>query len=169
MEKKKKKIIGITTGKKFVDEFLEQYEGISIDKLGSVYSEIGQAKTVLIRWMMKNSKTSLNRLANYLGCNVQSLRNKMVRDSFSFEDLVICAHACKCSIQIKSNTSTGKDNILTITPSDFFKVSDLGKPSEEQVLKRLEMLDNENIAEKAAEYNKLKKELERMKAEYGFE
>ena len=151
-------------GKQFVDRFLEQYGDIPISQLGSVMSENEQAKTVLIRWMMKNSGISLERLAKYLGCMPQSLRNKMVRDSFSFEDLVICAHACNCSIQIKNNASDDETSTLVINPNEFFKSSDSGA----DVLQRLKALDQEDLVAKEEEYLKLKEELERMQAEYGF-
>jgi len=155
---------GTERGKQFVDSLLEQYGDMPIRQLGTIISENEQAKTVLIRWMMKNSGISLERLAKYLGCMPQSLRNKMVRDSFSFDDLVICAHACNCSIQIKNNSQEGDDGILVIDPMDFFNSSD----PENTILERLHELDQEDLAAKEEEYLKLKEELERMQAEYGF-
>jgi len=153
-------------GKQYVDKlFSEQNGDVSISQLGAVIADNKQSKTVLIRWMMRKSGITLERLARYLGCMPQSLRNKMVRDSFSIDDLVICAHACNCSIQIRNNAESDGNNTLVINPYDFFRSSE----TETSVLERLEMLDKEDYKEKEKEYLVLKEELERMRAEYGFE
>lgn len=47
---------------------------------------------------------------------------------------------------------------------DFFNSSD----PENTILERLHELDQEDLAAKEEEYLKLKEELERMQAEYGF-
>ncbi len=122
--------------------------------------ETDKTKTVIIKKMAEESNTSIETLAEYLDCKPQSLRNKMFRDSFSIDDLLIVAHACKFSVILRNNRTNEESEIDLV---GFFK------PMMDDVLVRISELDNREKKEKRDEYEELKARLEKMKSEYGFE
>ena len=65
---------------------------------------------------------------------------------------------------IKNNLKDNEDSILVINPMEYFKSAD----PENSILDRLQKLDQEDLVAKEEESTKLKEELERMQAEYGF-
>ena len=150
----------IEVGKKFVDEFLEKYGDLPISELPKFIPDEDKTKTALIKKMAEESNTSIETLSEYLGCKPQSLRNKMFRNSFSIDDLVIAAYACGFSVVLKNN-ATNKDTVIDLV--EFFK------PMDDDILVRISDLEKKNKAAKRAEYNKLKAELKKMRDEYGFD
>ena len=143
-----------TKGQRFVDEL----QDISMYDLFVPDDE--KTRSAIIKKMAEISGTTIETLAKYLGCKTQSLRNKMFRNSFSIDDLLIAAHACNFSVILKNNL-TGESYPIDIV--DFFK------PHNEDVLVRLSDLDKQSRIEKQEEYNRLKAKLEEMKNEYGFD
>ena len=120
-------------------------------------------KANMVKWMMKQSGTSLEEIAAHLGCSVSYLNNKLTRESFSFEDLLLAAYACGYTFVLVNNNEE-------ISSEDSFRV-DLLKhfESEQEVLDRINAIEEEKKQAKRAEYEAKKAELARMKAEYGFE
>ena len=137
------------------------YQKIASDEemLNSI-SDADKTKTVIIKKMAEESDTSIETLAEYLDCKPQSLRNKMFRDSFSIDDLLIVAHACNFSVILRNN-KTNEDSEIDFV--GFFR------PMMDEVLIRASELDNRAKKEKREEYEKLKARLEKMKSEYGFD
>ena len=120
-------------------------------------------KANMVKWMMKQSGRSLEEIAAHLGCSVSYLNNKLTRESFSFEDLLLAAYACGYTFVLVNNN-------VEISSEDSFRV-DLLKhfENEQEVLDRINAIEEEKKQAKRAEYEAKKAELARMKAEYGFE
>lgn len=57
----------------------------------------------LIRKLIKANNISQAELAEYLNCNLSSLRNKFSRDAFSLYDLIITCYVCNCTFAIMEN------------------------------------------------------------------
>lgn len=150
----------IEKGKQLVDSFIEKYGDLPLSELPKFIPDEDKTKTALIKKMLDDSNTSIDTLAKYLDCKPQSLRNKMFRNSFSIDDLIICAHVCNFSVVLKNN-ATNVDAVIDIV--EFFK------PLDDDVLVRISDLDKESKAAKRAEYDRLKAQLDKMKAELGFE
>lgn len=122
-------------------------------------------KANLVKWMMKQSDTSLEEVAAHLGCSVSYLNNKLTRESFSFEDLLLAAYACGYTFVVVNNKEEMKSE-------DSFRVDLLSHFDNEQgkeVLERINKIEEEKKKAIRAEYEAKKAELERMKTEYGFE
>ena len=122
-------------------------------------------KANMVKWMMKQSGTSLDKIAAYLGCSVSYLNNKLTRESFSFEDLLLAAYACGYTFVLVNNNEE-------ISSEDSFRVdllSHFDNEEGEKVLARINAIEEAKKQAKRAEYEAKKAELERMKAEYGFE
>lgn len=122
-------------------------------------------KANMVKWMMKQSDTSLDEVAAHLGCSVSYLNNKLTRESFSFEDLLLAAYACGYTFVLVNNNEE-------ISSEDSFRVDLLKHFDNEEgkeVLARINEIEEEKKKAKRAEYEAKKAELERMKAEYGFE
>ena len=120
-------------------------------------------KANMVKWMMKQSGTSLEEIAAHLGCSVSYLNNKLTRESFSFEDLLLAAYACGYTFVLVNNNEE-------ISSDDSFRV-DLLKhfENDQKVLGRINAIEEEKKQAKRAEYEAKKAELAKMKAEYGFE
>lgn len=122
-------------------------------------------KANMVKWLMKQSGVSLEEVAAHLGCSVSYMNNKLTRDSFSFEDLILAAYACGYTFVLVNNNEE-------ISSEDSFRV-DLFQHFENEegkaVLERINAIEEEKKAAKRAEYEAKKAELARMKAEYGFE
>ena len=120
-------------------------------------------KANMVKWMMKQSGTSLEEIAAHLGCSVSYLNNKLTRESFSFEDLILAAYACGYTFVLVNNNEE-------ISSEDSFRVDLLRHfESEQEVLDRINAIEEKKKQAKRAEYEAKKAELARMKAEYGFE
>ena len=117
--------------------------------------------SALIMWMIKNSKRKIDIpvLAKYLNCQTQSLRNKLNRNSFSVDDLMITAYACDFSISIKNDSN---EDLYAVDPKVYFSAKD------SETWERISSLKNTNYAEKKAEYDELKAKLESLDKEYQF-
>ena len=118
-------------------------------------------KSNLVKWMMKDTGTSLDTVAEYLGCSKQYLNNKLNRDSFSFDDLVIVAYACDFTFTL-TRTDSKKVYVRQIDAVEHFKGYD------NKTLERITGLKNGVRDTRRAEYEKKKAELEQMRIEYGF-
>ena len=106
-------------------------------------------KANMVKWMMKQSGTSLDKIAAYLGCSVSYLNN----------------NACGYTFVLVNNNEE-------ISSEDSFRVdllSHFDNEEGEKVLARINAIEEAKKQAKRAEYEAKKAELERMKAEYGFE
>mgnify|MGYP000910665905 CR=1 FL=1 len=121
-------------------------------------------KTRIVKWLMDQSGVGVDLLAEYLGCSKQYLNNKMTRDSFSLDDLIIAAYACGYEFTLTSNTEDKeKRESYAIHIDEYFKAVD------DEVLVRISDIEKESKANIKAEYERKKAELERMKQAYGFD
>lgn len=121
-------------------------------------------KANLVKWLMQSSDTSLDTVASYLDCTVNYLNNKLTRDSFSFDDLILIAYACGYTFVLTDNNEEiQSENSFRVDLLDYFGNSDPAK------LERISRIEDEKQNAIREEYEKKKAELERMKAEYGFE
>lgn len=119
-------------------------------------------KSYIIKWMMEQSGIGVDKLAEYLGFSKQYFNNKLSRDSFSFDDLLVAAYACGYSIAFNSNDPESRDS-FEVNLKEYFQNYD------EEVLERIEEIKDREKKIRRMEYEKMKEELERMKTEYGFE
>lgn len=127
-------------------------------------------KSYLVKWLIEQGKTDVNDMARYLGCSKQYFDNKLNRNSFSFEDILLIAYANGYGIIFKT---VRKDSIPehVSTINEFFNEDELARIKQVE-----EKLLNETIERNAQikAYNKLKdklaateKELAEFKAKYG--
>ena len=117
--------------------------------------------SALILWMLQNSKQKIDIpiLAKYLKCQTQSLRNKLNRNSFSVDDLLITAYACDFSISIKNDSN---EELYAIDPKVYFSSKD------SETWERISSLKEKKYAEKKAEYDELKAKLDLLEKEFQF-
>lgn len=124
----------------------------------------GRPKANLVKWLMQQSDTSLDTIASYLGCSTNYLNNKLSRDSFSFDDLILVAYACGYTfVLVGNNEEVGSHNSYRVDLLNFFEENDPDS------LSRISKLEAEKQQAIRKEYEEKKAELERMKAAYGFE
>lgn len=91
---------------------IDETDSAIIPKIELVSKQLdGKRKSNLVKWMMKQSGTKSDKLAEHLKCTKQSLNNKFYRDSFSFEDILISADACNFHFMIVSDDNDCKRRI----------------------------------------------------------
>lgn len=95
-----------------------------------------------VKYMMEKCYLSLDDISEYLGITTQSLRNKLNRDSFSINDLIIISHLCHAELNIKFDDS----EIKSVT----FELKDLPKEDFER-LKELDFKKIQNAYESLKE------------------
>lgn len=134
----------------------------SVDPVSETWED--RPKANIVKWLMQQSNTSLEAVAEHLGCTVTYLNNKLFRDSFSFEDLILVAYACGYSFAlVNNNTELEAQDAYRIDLIEHFR------HNAPEVLDRVNAIEERIQQERRAEYEQKKAELERMKAEYGFE
>lgn len=140
--------------------FLKEYGDLPVSKLEPIYTVSktweNRPKANMVKWLMDKSGVSLDTLASYLGCSRQYLNNKLTRDSFSFDDLVIAAYACGFTFTLTSNeVKDGKQDVYRVDLGEYFKASP-------DVLDRISNIKNESVVADnlRAEYQKKMAELE---------
>ncbi len=133
----------------------------------------GRPKSNMVKWLMRRSGASPDRIAKYLGCTVNYLNNKLSRDSFSLDDLIIIAYVCGYTfVLLDNNEESISANSFRIDLLEYFKADDTDDERNSHykaIINRISTIEAENKASKRAEYESKKAELERMKVEYGFE
>ena len=122
---------------------------------------VKRRKSNLVKMMMKDTNTSLDTLAKYLGCTKQYLNNKLNRDSFSFDDLIIIAYACDYTFSL-TRDDNNKIYVYSIDAVEHFKGYD------NNTLERITRLKKGIKDRRREEYEQKKAELEQMRIEYGF-
>lgn len=163
---------GRELGEEFVNEFIKQHGSETIEHLNEVLPDVASVEYVsdtwksrpkanMVKWLMSKSGTSLDTIAEYLGCSRQYLNNKLFRDSFSFDDLVIVAFACGYSFTLTSNDDDiAHRSIYRVDVADFFQNSD------KDVLARIRRLENKKYDELYARLVEIQKELEKMTKDF---
>ena len=63
-------------------------------------------KSNIVKWLMNQSQTNVNVLADYLGCSVPTLNNKIHRDVFSIEELSVICYACDYTLYLGDNKNS---------------------------------------------------------------
>lgn len=121
-------------------------------------------KANMVKWLMQHSDTSLETVAAYLGCSTNYLNNKLTRDSFSFDDLILVAYACGYTFVLTDNNEEVKSaNSYRVDLLNYFANSDSA------ALERVFTLGEKKQEAMREEYEKKKAELARIREEYGFE
>ncbi|MCR5089099.1 MAG: hypothetical protein K6C08_06270 [Oscillospiraceae bacterium] len=134
----------------------------SVDVVSDTWKSRSKANTV--KWLMQHSDTSLEKVAEYLGCTVHYLNNKLTRDSFSYEDMILIAYACGYTYVLVNNNEEADI-------PDSYRVDLIGhfQNGAPETLKRIAEIEEKARNGKREEYERKKAELEKMKKEYGFE
>ena len=124
----------------------------------------GRPKANLVKWLMQRSGTSLDNVAAYLGCSVNYLNNKLSRDSFSFDDLILVAYACGYTFVLTGNNEE-------VTNANSYRVDLLSffEDNDPDTLSRISKIEDAKQQAARKEYEEKKTELERLKAKYGFD
>ena len=142
----------IERGRQFVNQLF------SVETVSETWRS--RQKSNIIKWLMKKSGVDAETMAKYLKCkSKETFNNKLNRDVFSFDELIIAAYACNYTVTLLSNNGTDQRKI---TAEDFFKEN-------KETWERISGLKNDIRESKRAEYEQKKAELEQMKKEYGFE
>ncbi len=118
---------------------------------GSSTSDVfyNRNNSAIIKYFMKCSGMPTETMAKYLGCNTSYFYNKLTRNSFSIEDLMVASYVCGVSLGV-------------IDPWEY--ISNIPDTK-----RRIETI---RVAEKKALkdwYYATKEELEAMNKIYGFE
>ena len=113
--------------------------------------------SALIQWMMEHSGVTKTKLAGYLDCSLGYFNNKLTRNSWSFDDLVIAAYASGMCFVLDDGEEQYSINIV-----DWFADYDL------ESLQRIVSLKRQSYENAKEVYLAKKKELEEIKQKYGF-
>ncbi len=158
-------------GKKVTEALLQEIGEYSFNKLDGVKTidVVGpkwenRPKSNIVKWLMDKSDLSLDDLAEALGYSPSYLNNKLHRDSFSLDDLIVVAYICGYSLTFTSNNLDQENQeSYQIDVKEYFSASNA-----DALMKIVEY--EQNMKErKKAEYDELKAKLEKLKAEFGFE
>ena len=116
------------------------------DSAGVFYDRNNSA---IIKHFMKRSGMSTELMAKYLGVTTQYFNNKLSRNSFSIEDLMVASCACKVDLSV-------------IDPQEYISnISDVSARVDAVRMNEKELVK--------AWYYSTKKELELMNEVFGFE
>lgn len=112
---------------------------------------VDRPKSNLVNWLLKNSNAERKELAMLLGINRAAFDNKMTRNSFSVEDILLIADACGFSIAVVSKTDRSVHEL-----NFRYFVGDISEQSEKF------------LSLKRAEYDRLKEKAKKLEEEFGF-
>lgn len=148
---------------KFSDRPLNRVEGIeTISTVKSKWED--RPRSNIIKWLMDKSGRTLEEVAEGLGRSVPYLNNKIHRGSFSIDELIIVAYICGYNVTLTSNNPDEEEHsTYQIDVQEYFSNYD------EDVLTRLHTYEKKLKDRRRAEYDELKAQLEKMKADYAFE
>ncbi len=147
---------------------LRKYNSLPVNKNIAPVNSVSDTwksrpKANLVKWLMKESGTSLETVAAHIGCSVSYLNNKLTRESFSFEDLLLAAYACGYTFAlIKNDVELENSALHRVDLLEHFN-------NDPDVLKRINIIEEKTQKVKREEYEKKKAELDRLRKEYGFE
>lgn len=120
-------------------------------------------KANIVKWLMGRSGKSTEDIAKCLGCTPSYLNNKLYRDSFSVDDMVVIAYVCGHTITFINNVSKEERSMYQIDIENYFGSSN---PA---TLERIRSYERGLLSQKREKYEELKDQLEQMKEEYGFD
>ena len=156
------------SGEAFVTESMKKHMGDTAGRLGEVLHDLesldyvsetwkNRPKANIVKWLMNKSGTSLDTVAEYLGCSRQYLNNKLSRDSFSFDDLVIVAFACGYSFTLTSNDEdVANRTVYRVDVTDYFQNSD------QETIDRIKRLEKRKMEEAYAQIEAICEKLKTM-------
>ena len=140
-------------------EFVSKYNDVSVNQLLSSTWKT-RKKSNLIKILMKKGNISIDDLASLIGCSKHYLNNKLNRDSFSFEDILVAAYVCGFSVCL-TNKRTKK--------TEEIDVKDFIENNTNYSWDQISSFSSEQQLKIRKEYEQKKADLERMKEEYGFQ
>lgn len=113
---------------------------------------LDRQKSNLINWLMKNSNVSRKDISVLLNVSQPYFENKMSRNSFSLEDILLVADLCGFSVAVVSKKDR---SVHELNFRDF--VGDISAQSERLLLM------------KRKEYEQLKAQVKKLEEEFGFQ
>lgn len=154
-------------GRAAVEALLEEYGDIQLSRIEGLPSvgTVSQTwrnrpKSNIVKRLMEKSGRTLDEIAEGLGCSKSYLNNKLHRDSFSVDDLVIIAYICGYAVAfIAKGADSDVQDQIQIDVEEYFSSYD------DDALNRLKKHERGN----RLRYEELKARVAQMKAEYGFE
>ncbi len=152
----------VERGRAYVKRLIK-IEGLdSVETVSSTWEN--RPKSNIVKWLMEQSGRTLDEIARSLGCKTSYLNNKLHRDSFSVDDMVIIAYVCGYAMTFTANNPDDTTrSTFQIDVEKYFQSYD------EEVLNRLRVCEQRLRMQKKDEYEELKAKLAQMKEEYGFE
>lgn len=112
---------------------------------------LDRPKSNLVNWLLKNSNVKRQDLIVLLNVSKPYFENKMSRNSFSLEDILLAADLCNFSLALVSKKDR---SVHELNYRDF--VGDISEQSERF------------LSMKRAEYDQLKEKARRLEEEFGF-
>lgn len=109
-------------------------------------------KSNLVNWLSKNSNVNRKELAVLLNVSDAYFENKMTRNSFSLEDILLAADLCNFSLALVSKKDR---SVHELNFREF--VGDISEQSERF------------LSMKRAEYDQLKEKAKKLEEEFGFQ
>lgn len=113
---------------------------------------VDRPKSNLINWLLKNSNAKRQDLMVLLNVSRPYFENKMSRNCFSLEDILLAADLCNFSLALVSKKDR---SVHELNFRDF--VGDISEQSEKF------------LSLKRAEYDRLKEKVKKLEEEFGFE
>lgn len=113
---------------------------------------LDRPKSNLINWLLKNSNVKRQDLMVLLNVSRPYFENKMSRNCFSLEDILLAADLCNFSLALVSKKDR---SVHELNFRDF--VGDISEQSEKF------------LSLKRAEYDRLKEKAKKLEEEFGFE
>ena len=149
--------------KKFGKLPLSQISGIAVS---AAVSKIWEKKprSNIVKLLMEKSGKSADDIAESLGFTTTYFNNKLQRESFSLDDIIVIAYVCGYVLTFTSNNPDEEER-------DTFQIDvhDYLEARNQKALLHLYVYEDGLKKKKKEEYDKLKAKLEQMKVEYGFE
>ena len=112
---------------------------------------LDRPKSNLVNWLLKNSNVKRQDLMVLLNVSRPYFENKMSRNCFSLEDILLAADLCNFSLALVSKTDR---SIHELNYREF--VGDISEQSERF------------LSMKRAEYDQLKEKVKKLEEEFGF-
>ncbi len=149
--------------KKYGDTPISQIKDLaSVETVSPRWED--RPKSNIVKWLMDKSGRTLDEIAKGLGCTTTYLNNKLHRDSFSLDDMIIIAYICGYRVSFtSSNPDDKKHSTYQIDVLDYFGTSNT------DAVERLLEFEKQQKIQKKDEYEELKARLAHLKEEYGFE
>ena len=117
------------------------------------YKDEEKWKSTLVRSFMKSSKINVKGMSSYLHITEQALRNKLVRDSFTLDEIFAIANICGYEMSFKKKNSV--EELKAISAEELF-------PNDK---KEIVSIINSANDDRLNKYKQIKAQLSELQAE----